>query len=123
MAKKILDVGQCGLDHGTIRRFFSKHFDCEITQTHGAEDTMAALNASDFDLVLINRKLDRDYTDGIDIIRQMKADPSTAEVPVMLVTNYDDHQHAAVELGAIRGFGKLEFDQPETLKKVQAVLG
>ena len=120
--KRILDVGQCQPDHATIRAYFSKHFDCEIVQTHGPEDTLAALQTGDFDLVLINRKLDRDYSDGIEIIRQMKADPTVAQVPVMLITNYAEHQEAAVAAGALRGFGKLEYDQPETLAKLQAVL-
>ncbi len=90
---------------------------------HGPEDTLAALQGGEFDLVLINRKLDRDYTDGIEILRQIKSDEALADVPVMLVTNYADHQDAAVELGAVRGFGKLEFGKPETLEKLQAVLG
>ncbi len=120
--KKILDVGQCDPDHSTIRAYFAKHFDCEVTRVHGPEDTLAALQGGEFDLVLINRKLDRDYTDGVEILRQIKADDAIADVPVMIVTNYDEHQDAAVKLGAVRGFGKLEFDQPETLKKLQAVL-
>jgi hypothetical protein len=41
----------------------------------------------------------------------------------MLVTNYAEHQEAAVAVGAIRGFGKLEFDKPETRERLAAVLG
>jgi hypothetical protein len=40
----------------------------------------------------------------------------------MLITNYPEHQDAAVEAGAIRGFGKLEFDNPETRETLAAVL-
>ncbi len=120
--KKILDVGQCGPDHSSIRAYFGKHFDCQITQTHAADDTLAALRKGDFDLVLINRKLDRDYSDGVEILRQIKSDEAIADVPVMLVTNYAEHQDAAIELGAVRGFGKLEFGKPETLEKLQALL-
>ena len=121
--KQILDVGQCQPDHATIRAFLDKHFDCEIVQTHGPEDSLRALQDTEFDLVLINRKLDRDYSDGIDIIRQMKSQPETAHVPVMLITNYPEHQELSVNLGALPGFGKLQFGQPETLQKLQAILG
>jgi CheY-like chemotaxis protein len=123
MTQRVLDVGNCGPDLVTITRFLKGHFDCEILQTHGPEDTLAALREGQFDLVLVNRKLDRDYSDGMEIIRQMKADPELAEVPVMLITNYAEHQDAAVAMGAERGFGKLELEKPETLDKLKAVLG
>jgi CheY-like chemotaxis protein len=122
MRKRVLDVGQCGMDHATIRRYLTSHFDCEILQAHGASDTLAHLKRDRFDLVLVNRKLDADYSDGMDVIRKMKSDPETADVPVMLVTNYPEHQDTAVAAGALRGFGKLEFDNPETRDKLAAVL-
>ena len=80
------------------------------------------MKSGQFDLVLVNRKLDIDYSDGIDVIRTLKADPATASVPVMLVTNYPEHQDAAIAAGAVRGFGKLEFDKPETRETLAAVL-
>jgi CheY-like chemotaxis protein len=123
MAKRVLDVGQCGPDHATIRAFLTRHFDCEIVQAHGPEDTLAQLRGGRFDLVLVNRKLDQDYSDGIEIIRQVKGDPAIADVAMMLVTNYPEHQAAAIAEGAVAGFGKLEFGLPETRAKVAAVLG
>jgi CheY-like chemotaxis protein len=72
--------------------------------------------------VLVNRKLDTDYSDGIEVIRAIKADSSTSAVPVMLVTNYPEHQETAIAVGAIRGFGKLEFGKPETRETLAAVL-
>jgi DNA-binding NarL/FixJ family response regulator len=121
--KRVLDVGQCGPDHAAIRRYLTNHFDVDIVQTHGLSDTQAELRAGHFDLVLINRKLDADYSDGIEILREIKAAAETAHVPVMLITNYPDHQDAAVAAGAHRGFGKLEFDDPATKEKLAAVLG
>jgi CheY-like chemotaxis protein len=115
-------VGQCGPDHATIRRYLTSHFDVEIVQTHGLADTLTELRAGHFDLVLINRKLDADYSDGIEILREIKAAAEIAHVPVMLVTNYPEHQEAAVAAGAHRGFGKLEFDDPATKEKLAAVL-
>ncbi len=121
--KRVLDVGQCGPDHAAIRRYLTNHFDVDIVQTHGLSDTLAELRTGNFDLVLINRKLDADYTDGIEILREIKSAAGIAHVPVMLVTNYADHQDAAVAAGAHRGFGKLEFDDPATKEKLAAVLG
>jgi CheY-like chemotaxis protein len=123
MPKRVLDVGQCGPDHATIQAYLKRHFDCEVVQTHGADDTLEQLKTNRFDLVLVNRKLDADYSDGVEIIRKIKADPAIAVVPVMLVTNYAEHQDAAVAAGAVRGFGKLEFETPETRGRLGAVLG
>jgi CheY-like chemotaxis protein len=122
MTKCVLDVGQCGPDHATIRRYFTRNFDCELMQANAADDALELLKSGRFDLVLVNRKLDVDYSDGLEVIRQIKADPATASVPAMLVTNYPEHQDAAVAAGAVRGFGKLEFDKPETREKIAAAL-
>jgi hypothetical protein len=56
------------------------------------------------------------------VIRRLKADPATAGVPMMLITNYPEHQDAAVSSGALCGFGKLDFDDPRTRERLAAVL-
>ena len=122
MTKRVLDVGNCGPDFATITRFLTSQFDCDVDQAHGADDTLAAMRQSDYALVLVNRKLDRDYTDGIEIIRQVKSDDQLREVPMMLVTNYPEHQSEAETAGALCGFGKLELNDPETLKKLTQLL-
>ena len=122
MPKRVLDVGQCTPDHTTIRKFLTRHFSVEIVQTHGLEDTLAELQRQPYDLVLINRKLDRDYSDGLEILKQIKTHPEHGETPVMLVTNYPEHQDAAVAAGGERGFGKLEYDNPETAERLAQFL-
>src|SRR5262245_37551236 len=102
--KRVLDVGNCSPDHASIRNFLTSHFDCEVVQTHGLADTLNELRTGNIDLVLINRKLDADYSDGVEILRALKANGETAAVPVMIITNYPDHQDAAVAAGALRGF-------------------
>ncbi|MEM8946895.1 MAG: response regulator [Planctomycetota bacterium] len=123
MSKKVLDVGNCGPDFATITNYLTSNFDCIVEQAHGTSDALTKLKADQFDLVTINRKLDADYSDGVEVLKAIKADAEVAAVPVMLVTNMAEHQDAAIELGAIRGFGKLEYDKPETKEKVASVLG
>jgi two-component system, chemotaxis family, chemotaxis protein CheY len=122
MTKRVLDVGQCSPDHTTIRSYLTRNFDCEVVQVDDAGGAIAQLKAGNFDLVLVNRKLDIDYSDGVEVIRQLKADPETSGVPVMLVTNYPEHQAAAIAAGAVPGFGKLEYDKPETRDRIAAHL-
>ena len=123
MPLKVLDVGNCAPDHAAIAQLVTSNFDCEVSQAHGPDDALSALKQSDFALVLINRKLDRDYSDGTEVLKLIKADAQVASVPVMLVTNLPEHQEAAVALGAERGFGKLEFDDPVTLERLSKFLG
>ena len=123
MTKRVLDVGNCVPDHTALTQFLASQFGCEVLQADGGDDALALLAKGDVDLVLVNRKLDMDYSDGIEVIRRMKADAKAADVPVMLVTNYPEHQDAAEVLGALRGFGKLEYQKPETLQRLESVLG
>ena len=123
MAKRtVLDVGNCGPDHASIRRMLSGYFDVEILQAHGPRDTLQLLRQSAVDLVLINRKLDQDYSDGVEVLRLIKSDPEVSAVPVMIVTNLAEHQAAAIALGAEAGFGKLELQEPATRQKLAAFL-
>jgi CheY-like chemotaxis protein len=59
----------------------------------------------------------------MEILKQIKADAQLRQVPVMLVTNYADHQALAVAAGAEPGFGKLALDTPDTLEKLSRFLG
>ncbi len=120
--RRVLDVGNCGPDHSSMRRMLATNFDAEVLQTHGLDDTLAALKQQPVDLVLINRKLDHDYSDGTEILKQIKAKPEYVALPVMIITNYAEHQTSAVELGAIPGFGKLEINSAETRAKLTPIL-
>jgi len=120
--KTVLDVGNCGPDHTAISAMLRKHFDVEILRSDQLSDTLAILGRQSVDLILINRKLDIDYSDGIDILRVIKASESYRDIPVMLITNYAEHQQQAIAVGAIQGFGKLELHAPETLERLRAIL-
>ena len=123
MPKTLLDCGNCGPDFNTIRQLVTSNFDATVIQSHGAEDTMEILRSRQIDLVTVNRKLDRDYSDGLDVIKTIKADPEVGSVPVMLVTNYEEHQQTAIEAGCVRGFGKLAINEPTTIDAIEPYLG
>jgi CheY-like chemotaxis protein len=123
MSKRVLDVGQCGVDHGAIRRLIEGEFGAQVVQAHRADDALQRLKDEPFDLVLVNRKLDADYSDGLEVVRAIKTDAALAGTPVMLVSNYPDAQEAAVAAGAEPGFGKAELSQPPTREKLRLFLG
>jgi two-component system chemotaxis response regulator CheY len=122
MAKRVLSVGQCSVDHAAICRLIEGRWPATVVPAASPEEALAALRAGPFDLVLVNRKLDADYSDGVEVIRRIKEDPAVAGVPVMLLTNYAEHQATAVAAGAEPGFGKLEYDEPATRDKLARFL-
>ena len=103
---RILDVGQCSYDHGSISRHLVRTYGAEVAQARTAAEAVRAVQGGGFDLVLVNRQLDLDGSPGVDIIRTLKADPETAKIPVMLVSNFAAAQSEAEALGALPGFGK-----------------
>ncbi len=122
MTKRVLDVGQCNPDHSAIRWLLERSFQAHVVRTHELLDTLQALREQAYDLILINRKLDIDYSDGMEILRELKANPELSQIPVMLVTNFPEYQAAAVAAGAVPGFGKDELNQPQTVEKLKKYL-
>jgi CheY-like chemotaxis protein len=120
--KRVLDVGQCSPDHWSIKHLVEGEFGAQVVQAHHLEDALDILRSGVIDLVLVNRKLDADYSDGLEVIRQIKADPQIAATPVMLVSNYPEAQAEAVAAGAKPGFGKAEIRAAATREKLSAAL-
>lgn len=123
MKKTVLDIGNCGPDHSAIGRMLTSHFDVCVLQGHEFRDALQILETQQVDLVLINRKLDKDYSDGMDVLKRLKADSRFAKIPVMIVSNYGEVQDEAVQLGALRGFGKLSLASEDTLGRLASVFG
>ncbi len=122
MTKRVLNVGQCNPDHSAISRLIDQNFQATVVRTHQLDDTLQALRGKPCDLILINRKLDIDYSDGMEILRAIKADPELSGIPAMLVTNHAEFQQAAIAEGAVMGFGKDELRSPETIAKMKPYL-
>lgn len=121
--RRVLSVGQCGADHDSIARALQTQFGAEVVPLDDAADALAELGRGTYDLVLVNRVLDRDGTSGLDLVARIEADAALRRVPVMLVSNYPDAQQQAVALGALPGFGKAALRQAAALKRLRAVLG
>lgn len=120
--RRVLSVGQCAFDHGQISRKLGQSLGVEVAEEATAEDALATLAQTSFDLILVNRVGASDGAPGVDLIRALKSEPTTADLPVMLVSNYRDAQAEAVALGALPGFGKADLGSAETVKRLQAAL-
>ena len=122
MSKRVLSVGQCGADHYGITQYLRQHFGAQVVAADREQEALQHLCEGAFDLVLINRKLDIDGSDGLKVVRTIKADAQLTETPVMLVSNYPDAQQQAVALGAEYGFGKSEYGSLEVLERLRRFL-
>ena len=97
-------------------------FTADILEANTSDETLSLMRQQPFDLVLINRKLDRDYSDGIEIIRQIKSDEALSSTPVMLLSNYAEYQQEAVKAGAEPGFGKGQLGDAEAIDALRRFL-
>ena len=112
----ILVVGQCDADQSRIEQVIGGHYEVKVLRSDSHDDALIQIQNSSFDLVLINRILDKTQTEGLELIRELKSNDATAEVPVMLISNYDTAQSDAISAGAVPGFGKATLTQDSTFK-------
>lgn len=122
MTKTVLDIGNCNPDHSAIQRMLTSHYDVVVLRADELSDAMDVLRQNKVDLIVINRKLDIDYSDGIEILRHLKRDAATRAIPAMIITNYPEQQLAAVSEGAEYGFGKLQYAEPSTHERLSRFL-
>lgn len=115
MSKIVLDIGQCNPDHSNISNMLAQNFDVTIERAHSHEQAIALAMAQKPALVLINRLYDADGRAGMDTLKVLKANDSTAHISVMIVSNYAETQETAIAAGAVAGFGKSTLHSVETI--------
>ena len=121
--RRVLDIGQCDYDHGTIGDLLRAEFGAEVVRANSATEALDRLQKESFDLVLVNRVFDRTAEEGLDLIRKAKADAKVSATPVMLVSNYPQSQAEAVAAGAVPGFGKSSLTDGATKERLEKYLG
>lgn len=97
-------------------------FGAQVVRVADGEQAAAELAKGKFDLVLVNRKLDIDYSDGMEIVRRVVGLPDEQRPPIMLVSNYPEYQEEAVKAGAAYGFGKAELTDPRVHDRLRPFL-
>jgi two-component system chemotaxis response regulator CheY len=108
MTKKVALVGHCGPDSSFLRMAVSSaDRTLQIIMVDDSDD-MCKVLSSGVDLLLLNRELGYgfDETMGVEVIRSLRS--KYPNVKMMLVSNYADAQAAAIQAGALPGFGKRE---------------
>lgn len=119
MAKRVLDIGNCSPDHASITHMIESSFGAQVDKADGFDDALPQIQQNDYDLVLVNRLLDRDGSSGLEVLKQVHEQTGG---PVMLITNFPEHQETAVAAGAVPGFGKNSIGQPDTIQLLATYL-
>ena len=119
---RVLDVGNCDPDHAAIRALLSRNFAVAIDRVMFVPEALAALRKVSYALVLVNRRIFTDDSDGLPLITSMHSDPALAKTPVMMISNYPDAQARAVAAGAVPGFGKAAVTAPKTIELLRGYL-
>jgi CheY-like chemotaxis protein len=121
MSITILDVGQCGLDGPRLASLWRSELGAKVDRCDSARDALDRVSQNHYDLILVNRLLAADNSPGIEVLRQLNAVGNS--IPVMLVSDLEDAQDAAVALGAVRGFGKAEMNERYILDLIRRTVG
>lgn len=120
----VLLVGHCTPDSIGLKRLVRRAAPEASCERVMSEDRLREL-APVASLALVNRKLDGRFEDdeGVSLIRRLGERHRDGEsLRVMLISNFDEAQAAAVELGALRGFGKSAVRSEEAATLVRRAL-
>lgn len=115
----VIDLGQCDPDHASIKRVVER-CGVSVVRAHSGDDAKRFLEGGNVALILVNRVLDADGSDGMALIKEFV---TLGKAPVMLVSNYPEYQQKAVQMGALPGFGKSALGDPATEEVVRKVVG
>ena len=121
MSHSVILVGHCGVDGPRLQREISSRIPgTDVVRVNSTADLERTLGDG-ADLFLVNREPVGFDEDGLDIIRDIRDPHPTAKV--MLVSDYPEAQEAAVQAGALPGFGKGEMGAESLTDTVRQALG
>ena len=123
MPRRIALIGHCGPDSMGLRHavLAVSGEDAQVVSVD-SDDELREFLKEPADLLLINRLLEWGFKEnhGVELIRHLhKGHPKSK---VMLISNLPDAQKAAVEAGAVQGFGKAELGEAKVRQCLQAAL-
>ena len=121
MGKLILDVGQCGFDGPRLRRMLREKLEAEVDCAETLVEAVQKLETMPYNLVLVNRVLNKDRSSGLAVIEAVRK--TRADAKVMLVSDRAEAQKEAIKLGALPGFGKAALQDQKTVEMIGAALG
>ena len=113
-------------DDATLQNLYKDAFDTQnftLTTVSTGKAGLAKIKESPVpDLVILDIMLPEGMN-GFDVLQELKKDPKTATIPILVMTNLDTEQKTAMELGASGYFVKANTEIAAVIEKVNALLG
>ncbi len=122
MPKRVILVGHCGPD-STYLRIAVTAAAKEVSVVSADDDaTLKRLIAGGADLLLVNRQLDYGFTayEGVKLIEDLRL--KNPDLRMMLISNFPEAQQAAIQAGALPGFGKSDIGRPRAKEILRTAL-
>jgi CheY-like chemotaxis protein len=116
----VILVGHCGPDTSFLKLAVLDALPgARIRNMDDEAELFSAIRAGRA-LLLINRVLEDGFstTEGVELIRRVRQ--QSPDTPCMLISNFAEAQQAAVNAGALPGFGKQEIGKPHVLDRLRA---
>jgi CheY-like chemotaxis protein len=113
---KILIIEDNTLESALYQKTFTSS-GYEVTQAAEGEDGLAQAKSFRPDLILLDVRMPG--IDGVEVMKRLKADPTTSSIPVVILTNLagNPEVQAALDLGALRFIVKSE-NKPARVEQV-----
>lgn len=94
----------------------------EVEAAADGDEALAKIEAARFDAVVLDAMMP--VRGGFDVVRVMKADPATADIPIIMLTGLsdDDNIRNAMSLG-VADFMAKPFSPEELLLRLERLLG
>lgn len=109
-----------------VSRMYQKVFSFENIEVKAAPDGLTGLQmAQELKPSLIVCDVMMPRMNGLEVLQKLKADPATAGIPVIMLTNLSGTQDAqkALSMGAMAYMVKSEYKPREVVEKVKGVIG
>jgi len=121
MPKKILFVE----DESSLQKTFSdllKSEGYEMVSALDGETGLRLAKEGQPDLILLDLILPRVH--GFDVLKELKTDPKTKEIPIIVLTNLEEmgDVEKAIELGATTYLVKAQYSLEEVVEKIKKIL-
>lgn len=122
MASKVVLVGHCGPDSSFLKLAVNRALPGSTVLSADDADTLSKQIEQGAELLLLNRVLDYGFEtdEGVELIRQLRQ--LHPKLKMMLVSNYEESQQAAVRAGAMPGFGKRDIGSPKVTDMLKGAL-
>jgi len=122
MPKKILFIE----DESDLQKTFSDVLEkkgYEIIMALDGEVGLKLAKSKNPDLILLDLILPKIH--GFDVLKELKSDPKTKNIPIIVLTNLEGMAdiNKAIELGATTYLVKAHYSLDEVIKKIEGVLG